>query len=68
MKSVHDESEYREIFSALKKRYQDLRKFYQVNSAIIPTTRGDEAWWKKLDREKTNLAKQNQYDVVFIGD
>lgn len=68
MKSVHDESEYRQIFSALKKRYQDLRKFYQVNSAIIPTTRGDEAWWKKRDREKTNLAKQNKYDVVFIGD
>ncbi|MBL8890380.1 MAG: sulfatase-like hydrolase/transferase [Planctomycetaceae bacterium] len=68
MNSVHDDPQYQAILKGLQQRYRDLRKFYQVNSAVIPVTRGDEAWWKQRDREKTAQGKQQAHELVFIGD
>jgi N-acetylglucosamine-6-sulfatase len=68
MKSVHDDPAYQTILAGLQQRYRDVRNFYAVNSATIPVTRGDEAWWKQRDREKSALAKERAYDLIFIGD
>ena len=45
MKSVHNHPDYANILAGLQKRYRDLRQFYEVNSAVIPATRGDESRW-----------------------
>jgi N-acetylglucosamine-6-sulfatase len=68
MKSVHDDPQYLSILQGLQQRYRDLREFYQVNSATIPVTRGDETWWKQRDRDKTAQGKQQAHELVFIGD
>ena len=58
----------RDILASMQKRYRDQRAFYQVNSAVIPTTRGDEAWWQDRDRVKTAEARQGNAQLAFIGD
>ncbi len=68
MRSVHDDPAYAKVFKALQKRYYDLREFYHVNTAIIPTTRADEKWWKERDRQKQAEVKQGDAELVFIGD
>ncbi len=68
MKSVHDQPQYKEVLEDMKQRYNQLRDKYEVNSATIPATRGDEAWWAKRDREKRQQAQQGGHDLVFIGD
>jgi N-acetylglucosamine-6-sulfatase len=66
--SVHDHPNYAGVLTALQQRYRDLRAFYDVNTAIIPATRGDEAWWRDRDRAKTEQARQGDVNLVFIGD
>ena len=39
--SIHDDPNYAQILAGMQKRYRDLRQFYDVNSAVIPATRGD---------------------------
>jgi N-acetylglucosamine-6-sulfatase len=68
MKSVHQETAYAPIMKALQQRYQDMKGFYEVNSAIIPHSRGDETWWRDRDREKNNRLKEGNIDLAFIGD
>ncbi|MDG1890895.1 MAG: sulfatase-like hydrolase/transferase [Verrucomicrobiota bacterium] len=68
MRSVHEQSDYEPVLAALMKRYQDIKGFYGVNSAVIPNTRGDEKWWKERDREKKQVAKKRDIDLAFIGD
>lgn len=68
LRSVHEDPQYQAVLAGMKQRYRDLRGYYGVNSATIPVTRGDEAWWKARDREKSALAKQQAYPLVFIGD
>ena len=73
MTSVHDHSEYAPILAGMQQRYRDLRKFYDVNPAIIPATRGEEVrngayWWKDRDKQLTENAKKGPYDLAFIGD
>jgi N-acetylglucosamine-6-sulfatase len=68
LRSRHADPEYAPILAALKQRTVDLRKFYGVNSAVIPATRGDEAWWRTRDREKREQAKAGGHPLVFIGD
>ena len=68
MQSVHADPQYQPILKGMQQRYRDLREFYQVNSATIPVTRGDEAWWKQRDREKTTQAKRQAHELVFVGD
>ncbi|TWT93009.1 sulfatase/phosphatase domain-containing protein [Neorhodopirellula pilleata] len=69
MTSLHDEPAYAAIFEGLKKRYEDLRDFYDVNSATIPDTRGDEERWRQRDQQITQNAR-NMKDVrlAFLGD
>jgi len=68
MKSVHDDPAYAEVLAAHQQRYLDLREFYEVNSAVIPATRGDQAWWRDRDKAMTARAKQGDVDLAFIGD
>ncbi len=68
LESRHDDSRYTEILEGLKKRYVDIRDFYEVNSAVIPATRGDEHRWKDRDRQLTENAKKGDVDLAFIGD
>jgi len=68
MTSVHDDPSKSEILKSMKNRYYDMRKSYQVNSAIIPATRGDEPWWKERDQATTKRAEQGNVDLAFIGD
>jgi arylsulfatase A-like enzyme/lysophospholipase L1-like esterase len=68
LQSLHDDPEYALILAGLQRRYVDLRKFYGVNTAVIPATRGDEAWWRNRDREKREAAKAGGYELVFVGD
>jgi N-acetylglucosamine-6-sulfatase len=68
MKSVHADPNYATILSGMQKRYRDLREFYEVNSATIPATRGDEQRWRDRDAAMTAMAKSNDFDLAFIGD
>ena len=68
MQSVHADPQYRTVFQALQKRYRDLRKFYEVNTAAIPMTRGDEDWWKQRNQQVNQKARDGGFDLVFIGD
>jgi N-acetylglucosamine-6-sulfatase len=68
MRSVHADPAYAEILQGLQARYRQLHRQYDVNPAAIAATRGDEAWWKQRDREKRELAKAGDFDLVFLGD
>ena len=66
--SVHDRPEYAEILGGLQKRTRDLRRFYGVNTAVIPATRGDEPGWRARDAALTERAREGDVDLAFIGD
>ena len=68
MASVHKNPDYAQILKGMQKRYNDLRDFYDVNTATIPMTRGDEEWWRNRQRDKNELAKAGNVDLAFIGD
>ena len=68
MQSVHDSASYERILAGMKQRYRDLKQIYDVNTAIIPATRGDEPGWKARDQSITRKAKNSEADLVFIGD
>ena len=68
MTSVHGDPAYGNVLAGLQKRYHDLRTWYEVNTATIPSTRGDESWWKKREREKNKQAEKGDIDLAFIGD
>ena len=68
LNSVHDDPAYAEILAGLKTRYADLRQFYDVNSAVIPATRGDEERWAKRNKRFNERARQGNVDLAFIGD
>lgn len=68
MKSVHDDPEYANVLAGMQKRYRDLRQFYDVNTATIPATRGDEQRWRERDAQMTTLAKTSEAELAFIGD
>lgn len=68
MVSVHADPEYAAILAGMQKRYRDLRQFYEVNSAVLPATRGDEQRWRERDRVLTRNARQGNVDLAFIGD
>ncbi len=67
MASVHDDPAYAAILTGMQKRYRDLHEFYTVNTAVIPTSRGEEAWWR--DRFKAIQQHPAQSaNLVFLGD
>lgn len=68
MTSVHADPAYADILSAMQQRYRDLRQFYDVNTAVIPATRGDEERWALRDAAMKAYGKQNGADLAFIGD
>lgn len=68
MRSVHEDPEYAEILAGMQQRYHDLRRFYDVNTAVIPATRGDERWWKERSDQLSQRVRQSDADLVFIGD
>jgi N-acetylglucosamine-6-sulfatase len=68
LKSVHDQPDYAAIFAGMQKRYRDLRRYYEVNSATIPATRADEAWWRERFQAQTKQNGEAPIDLVFIGD
>ncbi len=68
LRSVHAEPDYAKILAAMKKRYFDLRDFYEVNSAVIQQTRGDEQWWRERNQRVNERLKQGGVDLAFIGD
>ena len=68
LRSVHSEPDYAPILAGLQQRYRDLREFYDVNSAIIPATRGDQAGWRARDKVMSDRAKLGDVDLAFIGD
>ena len=68
MTSVHKDPGYAGILAGLQKRYRDLRQLYDVNSATIPATRGDEKRWRERNASMTQLAKKAKPRIVFLGD
>jgi len=70
MTSLHDDPNYADILAGLQQRCRDLRAFYDVNTAVIPATRGDEPNWKKRDQLLTQRAREGGDSVrlAFIGD
>ena len=66
--SRHADPAYQAILEGLKKRYFDLRDFYEVNWAVTPATRGDEKWWRDRDLAKKKLIRQGNAELLFIGD
>jgi arylsulfatase A-like enzyme/lysophospholipase L1-like esterase len=68
LRSVHAEAKYAAILAGMQKRLVDLRKYYRVNSAAIPASRGDEAWWGKRNQAANARAKEGNVDLAFIGD
>lgn len=69
MLSVHDDPAYANILAGMQQRYRDLQQFYDVNTAVIPATRGDEPRWKERDAALTKNARSiENCDLAFIGD
>lgn len=68
MHSVHADPQYAEILRGMQQRYRDLRQLYEVNSATIPATRGDETRWRERDAKITEEAKNSKAQLAFIGD
>lgn len=66
--SVHKDPAYEHILLGMQKRYRDLRQFYDVNSAIIPATRGDEPGWRERDAQLSKNAAEGEANLAFIGD
>ena len=68
MTSVHGDPAYAQTLRAMQQRYRNQRQYHQVNSAVIPQTRGDEEWWRERQKAKNALAKQGNVDLLFLGD
>ncbi|HMP77957.1 MAG TPA: sulfatase-like hydrolase/transferase [Pirellulaceae bacterium] len=66
--SVHNHPEYREIFAGVQRRYRDVKAYYQVNTATIPASRGDEDWWKSRQQTAVRAARETQAAIVWFGD
>lgn len=68
LQSVHEVADYGEILAGMQIRYRDLRKSLKMNPAVIPTTRGDEGWWKKQQQQVAQQVRERPPRVLFIGD
>ena len=66
--SQHANPEYADILAGLQKRYRDLRDYYEVNTATIPATRGDEQRWRERNSQLIVNAKKGLAELAFIGD
>ncbi|MBX3423238.1 MAG: sulfatase-like hydrolase/transferase [Pirellulaceae bacterium] len=68
MRSLHADPAYADILIGMKRRYHDLRQLYDVNSAAIPASRGDEGWWKQRTEQLSHNAQSEDVRLIFIGD
>ena len=70
MTSLHADPKYADILRGLQQQYDDLRDFYDVNTAVIPATRGDEQRWRERNAAITKNARQSgpKVRLAFIGD
>ena len=68
MKSVHNNSEYADVFKGLKKQYQDTKVRYRAHRALLPDQRLKENWWKERQASKNKQAAGAAHDLLFIGD
>ncbi|WP_246117798.1 sulfatase/phosphatase domain-containing protein [Adhaeretor mobilis] len=68
--SFHDDPEYAEVLRGMKQLYRNQRSFYEVNSAVIPETRGDDKNWKQREDLLKSRVKKGSDPVrlAFIGD
>ena len=71
LRSVHADPAYASILDDLSDRYRELRRDYQVNSAVVPQSRLSLDWWKiRFDEKQAVIDNtgQNAAEIVFIGD
>ncbi|MEM9645238.1 MAG: GDSL-type esterase/lipase family protein, partial [Planctomycetota bacterium] len=68
MNSVHEDPKYARILAGLRARYMSLRDLYDVNSAVIPATRGDEPRWRERFASQIKEARKGEAELVFVGD
>ena len=68
MVSIHDDPNYANVLRGMKHRYHALRDHYEVNSAVIPATRGDQAKWRDRFAKQTAEAKRGKAKIAFLGD
>lgn len=69
LKSFHNDPAYAEVFSAMRKRYQQAQQRFNISPSTIPAARGDN-WWQTRHKEKLQEVKKagNQAKLVFVGD
>ena len=58
MQSLHQDQTYQPVLTSLKQRYQDIKTFYDANSAVIPQTRGDEPWWRQWETKQRTISSR----------
>ncbi len=70
MRSVDGDPEYAAVLAGMQQRYRDVRKFYGVNSAVIPATRGEEGWWRQRLQASRQRAQElaGEAQLVWLGD
>ena len=68
MNSVHEDNQYSNILTSLKKTYTEKKKKYALNTATVPVPRLNQEWWRDRHREKVKLANKGNYDLLFLGD
>tara|TARA_B100001029_G_C15056299_1_gene454653 strand:- start:320 stop:2530 length:2211 start_codon:yes stop_codon:yes gene_type:complete len=68
MTSVHNNPKYLNILTSLKNTYSENRKKFALNTATVPAHRMDQEWWRDRHRQKVKLAKEGNFDLLFIGD
>ena len=68
MNSVHEDPQYSNILTSLKKTYTEKKKKYALNNATVPVPRLDQEWWRNRHREKVKLANKGNYELLFLGD
>jgi N-acetylglucosamine-6-sulfatase len=69
--SVDADPAYSSILEDLTDRYRQLRRDYQINSAVVPVARLSENRWKaRFDAKQAiiNDTEESVRDIVFIGD
>lgn len=68
MRSMHEDPAYSAVLRGMQQRYRDVRRYYGVNSAVIPATRGEEGWWADRQRAVNERVREGDVDLLFIGD
>ncbi|MGJ8725573.1 MAG: sulfatase/phosphatase domain-containing protein [Roseibacillus sp.] len=68
MTSLHDDPAYATILAEMKNKLNDSRIQYRAHSAVIPSDRNEQKWWKERQAAKNKQAASAKHDLIFIGD